>query len=233
MAWIGALIGLVGSQLADSGGGNQQTTKNEIDPRLAQYLYGASGQGGLLNYAGNLSSQQANQGGLNPLQTAGLEMQRQALLDPRYTQGLDQIRGAGSGLLGQPIAGNPFTQGQARQPQMPQAPQLPPMSQAGGGLVSQGPQTMSMGNINANTVTGPGMNAPMQPGNLGLGNPISAAYQPITQQSGPPPQASITQDDLRAWQAQQSAEIARSREPKPWSGVVGPGNSVYDIAGPT
>lgn len=223
MSWAavaGAAIGVVGGAM-NSSDGSTQTVKNEIDPRIGQYLYGASGSGGLLNQVNNLTQQQYGQGGLNPMQTAGLEMQRQVLTDPQYTKGYGEMRSLGSGLLNQGVAGNPFTGGRMAMPQM-QQPQMPPMQQApnqqaggAGGLVTQGPHSLSLGNINANTVTGPGMNAPIQTSNLGM-SPVSAAFQPITQQNGAAPQASLTQDDIRAWMGQQRAQIdARIAEQNP------------------
>ena len=113
MSWAavaGATIGVVGGALGSKDQG-QQTVKQEIDPRIAQYLYGLNGSGGLLGSVEDLRGQQAQQGGLNGLQTAGLEMQRQALMDPRFTQGYDQMRNLGAGLLSQGVAGNPFSRG--------------------------------------------------------------------------------------------------------------------------
>jgi hypothetical protein len=111
MSWAavaGAAVGVVGGAL---NGGSSQSTQQTIDPRVAKYLYGGEGGGGLLNGVNNLQAQQAGQGGLNPMQNAGLEMQRQALMDPRYSQGYDQMRTLGGGLLGQGVAGNPFAAG--------------------------------------------------------------------------------------------------------------------------
>lgn len=118
MSWIslaGGVIGLLG-------GGNQggSTSQNTIDPRIADLLYG---NGGLLNNASALQKQQSSQGGLNPMQMAGLETQRQVLTDPNYSQGYGLMRSLGGGLMGQGVAGNPFTGGQTAFPQ----PQLPPM----------------------------------------------------------------------------------------------------------
>lgn len=113
MTWFAvgtAAIGAIGGAMSDKGGGT--TVQNQLDPRIAKLLYGESGAGGLLNNVNNLYTQQAGQGGLNPMQNAGLEMQRQTLTDPRFTQGFDAMRSAGMGLLGAPVAGNPFTQQQ-------------------------------------------------------------------------------------------------------------------------
>lgn len=185
MPWIGAVVGVAGSLMSDSGSQGGQTTQNSIDPRIAKYLYGESGSGGLLNQVGNLQAQQSAQGGLNPMQTAGLELQRQTLTDPRYTQGFDQMRNLGSGMMNQGVAGNPFT---------------------GGGMVSGGTGGMGGGAPQG----GPQMTIGTQP-RPGMSNSLgftpnaanSSAFQPISQQTAPPGQASVTPDDLRAWQQQQ------------------------------
>jgi hypothetical protein len=115
----GGLLGAaIGSQTGSGGalsGLNSATStaQNTIDPRMSKYLYGADGSGGLLAQVAALQAQQAQNGGLNATQHQGIDMQKAALLSPGYTQGLDQMRSAGSGLLGGPMAGNPFTSGQA------------------------------------------------------------------------------------------------------------------------
>jgi hypothetical protein len=115
----GGLVGAaIGSQTGSGGalsGLNSATStaQNTIDPRMSKYLYGADGSGGLLAQVAALQAQQAQNGGLNATQHQGIDMQKAALLSPGYTQGLDQMRSAGSGLLGGPMAGNPFTSGQA------------------------------------------------------------------------------------------------------------------------
>ena len=113
MSWgavAGAAIGVVGGALGGSDGG-QQVQEKKLDPNLQRYLYGESGQGGLLGAATGLQQQQTAQGGLNPYQNAGLEMQRQTLLSPAWTQGADMKRQAGAALLQGGAAGNPFSSG--------------------------------------------------------------------------------------------------------------------------
>lgn len=109
---------VIGGLMGGSSGGNSatQSTQNQLDPNLMPYLYG---QGGLLGGVNGLYQQQAAQGGLNPMQLSGLEMQRQTLMNPAFTQGFDQMRSLGSGLMSQGVAGNPFTGGRAAMPQMP------------------------------------------------------------------------------------------------------------------
>lgn len=133
MSWAsvaGAAIGVVGGAMTK--GSSSSSSQNQIDPSLQPYLYGP---GGLIGNVNNLYQQQNAQGGLNPLQTAGLEMQRQTLMNPAYTQGFDQMRSLGSSLLGGGVAGNPFgnTMG-------PQQTTMPPMPQGSLGLPSAATQ---------------------------------------------------------------------------------------------
>ena len=106
---LGAVVGAKGTDAT-------QTVQNQIDPRIAQYLYGIDGKGGLLGNTAQLYNQQMANGGLNALQTQGIEQQRQALTDPRFTQGYEQMRALGGGLLGGPMAGNPYSQGRQLPP---------------------------------------------------------------------------------------------------------------------
>lgn len=203
MSWAavaGAAVGVVGSSLQSGGSGSQggQTTQNTLDPRIAPYLYGQSGQGGLLGNVNNLYAQQSGQGGLNPMQNAGLEMQRQTLMDPAFTQGYGQMRNLGAGLLSHGVAGNPFTGGQGSFGGMPSfgsfAPPsfgnspAPGMAQAGG---------------NGGLISPASANIAASPGNLGF----SAASQPIQQATAPPP-APLSQDDLRALLARAQQPVA-------------------------
>lgn len=125
---LAGLIGAVGG--AVSGGGNTTaTTQSQIDPRMAQYLYG-SGYGDTNSMLGAAKQLwQDNRGGINPTMQQGLDIQRAALQDPAYGQAFTQMRSLGTGLMGQPVAGNPFT-----------APQGP-AAQAGGpgGLLGGSP----------------------------------------------------------------------------------------------
>ena len=109
---IGAVAApLIGGLLGGSSGGNTSTQSQKMDPRLDKYVYGGDGNSGLLSDAQGIYKKQLSQGGLNPLQTAGLEMQRQQLMSPQYGQGYDAMRSLGMGLLGGGVAGNPFTGG--------------------------------------------------------------------------------------------------------------------------
>ena len=104
---------LIGGLMGGSEGAKGQTTtaQQTLDPRIAKYLYGENGSGGLMGNTSDLYQKQLGQGGLNPMQNAGLEMQRQAYTDPRYGQSYNNMRDVGIGLMGGGAAGNPFTQG--------------------------------------------------------------------------------------------------------------------------
>jgi hypothetical protein len=126
----GTLIGavapaVVGGLLGGKESSTSAQQKQELDPRMQSLLYGNYTGGGLLGDVNKLSKQQLGQGGLNPMQNAGLEMQRQTLMDPRYSQGYEQMRNSGASLLGSPVAGNPFAQGYTGGPNfnVPQRPQ--------------------------------------------------------------------------------------------------------------
>lgn len=108
---FGEILGSVVGGLLGGGGSESSQTSNKIDDRLAPYVYGKDGKGGLLADVNSLYQQQSAQGGLNPMMRAGLESQRQVLASPQYTQGYDAMRSMGLGLMGGGVAQNPFTSG--------------------------------------------------------------------------------------------------------------------------
>ena len=108
---FGEILGSVFGGLLGGDGSESSQTSNKIDDRLAPYVYGKDGKGGLLADVNSLYQQQAAQGGLNGLQRAGIESQRQVLASPQYTQGYDAMRSMGLGLMGGGVAQNPFTSG--------------------------------------------------------------------------------------------------------------------------
>lgn len=115
MTWVNigvAAVGVVGGAMGSKGSTSETSNKQELDPRMQKLLYEGSGSGGGLvgDAMQNYQTQRA-QGGLNPMQRSGMEMQRQTLMDPGYAKGYDQMRNVGMGLLGSPVAGNPFTTG--------------------------------------------------------------------------------------------------------------------------
>lgn len=108
---FGEILGSVVGGLLGGGGSESSQTSNKIDDRLAPYVYGKDGKGGLLADVMGQYQQQFAQGGLNPMMRAGLESQRQVLASPQYTQGYDAMRSMGLGLMGGGVAQNPFTSG--------------------------------------------------------------------------------------------------------------------------
>lgn len=104
---------IIGSVVGGLLGGDEQTQTQErkMDPRMDKYVYGANGDGGLLGTAYSLMQKQMKTGGLNPLQQAGMEMQRQFLMSPQYQQGYGNMMSLGQSLMGAGVAGNPFMQG--------------------------------------------------------------------------------------------------------------------------
>lgn len=128
---VGNLASLAGGLLgaSDAGKATTATSQNQIDPRMAQYLYG-SGFGDTNSILGAAQQQfLQNRTGLNALQQQGLDLQKNLLTSPEYTQGFNQMRSAASGLLGSQVAGNPFTSGQAS---LQSSPLLGPSSQMAG-----------------------------------------------------------------------------------------------------
>ena len=108
---FGQILGSVVGGLLGGGGSESSQTSNKIDDRLAPYVYGKDGKGGLLADVMGQYQQQFAQGGLNPMMRAGIESQRQVLSSPQYTQGYDAMRSMGLGLMGSGVAQNPFTSG--------------------------------------------------------------------------------------------------------------------------
>lgn len=90
----GSLIGgLLGAGLGYADAKSQPdslTIKNEIDPRLANYAYGANGTGGIAGAANNLMNQQLS--GTNPLSEAGKQISGMANTMPNWGQLVDQSK---------------------------------------------------------------------------------------------------------------------------------------------
>lgn len=107
------LAGIVGGIAGATQGGKDQTatTTQQIDPRMAQYLYG-TGYGDKNSLLGAAQDWwKNNQSGMNANMQQGLDTLKSLYTSPSYSQGYSQMRDVGQGLLGRPIAGNPFTQG--------------------------------------------------------------------------------------------------------------------------
>lgn len=111
MSLLGAGLALAGGLLGSKSGSGTQTAEKKMDPRLDRYVYGEDGQGGLMGTAYGLMQDQLKTGGLNDLQRQGLEMQRQYLMSPQYSQGYTNMANLGQSLMGGGVAGNPFTGG--------------------------------------------------------------------------------------------------------------------------
>ena len=143
---IGGLLGAAAG--AANSGDKTQTSQQRLDPRMEAMLYGADGKGGYLGAATDWFNQ--NKGG-NPLMLQGAQMMADFYRSPQYTEGYNNLRSTGLGLLNTPMAGNPFTQGGAQMPamgggmpstagpQMPQSKDSMPSMQAspdfGGGMM--------------------------------------------------------------------------------------------------
>jgi hypothetical protein len=115
---------------AEAGKPTTATTQQQIDPRMAQYLYG-TGYGDKNSFLGAAQDWwKNNQSGMNANMTQGLDTLKNLYTSPGYTQGYTQMRDVGQGLLGRPIAGNPFTQGGGllgtpmQQPMQPPGPEV-------------------------------------------------------------------------------------------------------------
>jgi len=105
-----AALPIAGAVLGGTSGGKTTTatTTKDMDPRLANYVYGPDGTGGLLGSATKLFNDQMATGGLNELQRQGIDMQKNYLMNPAYAQGYTNMMNVGQGLLGGGVAGNPF-----------------------------------------------------------------------------------------------------------------------------
>ena len=118
---------IAGGLLGATQGGQSQTatTQSRTEPRFDPYLYGDNG------FLSQLQQQfNATKSGTNADITAGQNMLRDLYTSPAYTQGYQDMRSAGQGLLGRSIAGNPFTMASPPQfgrisPAMQQSPENP------------------------------------------------------------------------------------------------------------
>ena len=96
--------------IAGSQGTTSSVNKTQyMDPRLDKYVYGDGTNPGLLADAN--AWYQANKSGMNQQMVDGLNMKYNAATDPTNQGAFRQMVNVGSGLLANPIAGNPFTGG--------------------------------------------------------------------------------------------------------------------------
>lgn len=114
--------------------GQEATAKTQIDPRLDNYYFG---ENGLLPSVDKTFKEQFAQGGLNDVQREGMNQQLSLLRDPGRNKGYQDISNTGAGLLGRPVAGNPFTDGRRTLFTPPAGPPVPQQSM---GLLGQWPQ---------------------------------------------------------------------------------------------
>ena len=104
-AIAGAVAGpLIGGLLGGGGSSQSQSTQQTLDPRMQDAIYGSNG---LLSGAQDYYSQ--NRAGLNSQMLTGMNNQYNQHFAGR--QGFNAMQGAGMGLLGQSMAGNPFSTG--------------------------------------------------------------------------------------------------------------------------
>ena len=102
---IGSVAGpLIGGLLGGEGSSQSQTTQQKLDPRMESAIYG---DGGLLSGAKDWYA--ANKTGLNDQMLTG--MNNQWNQHGASQQGFNQMQSAGMGLMGQGVAGNPFSGG--------------------------------------------------------------------------------------------------------------------------
>lgn len=104
MGWESLIGPIVGGLLGSQGNETKRTQQYTGDPRFDEYMYGA---GGVLPAAARWYGQ--NQTGLNDQMLTGMNNQWAQLGASK--PGFDQMQQTGMGLLGGPVAGNPFTQG--------------------------------------------------------------------------------------------------------------------------
>ena len=137
-AMVGSIAGpLVGGLMGGQGSSQSQSTQQTLDPRMEGAIYG---DGGLLSGAKDWYSQ--NKTGLNNQMLTG--MNNQWNQHGASQQGFNAMQGAGMGLMGRGVAGNPFTgqgglsgftpQMQPQQIYQPAQAQYQPAQQPGGGV---------------------------------------------------------------------------------------------------
>jgi hypothetical protein len=95
---------LIGGLLGSGGSSQSQSTQQTLDPRMQDAVYGANG---LLSGAQDWYGQ--NRAGLNPQMLTGLNNQWNQ--HGASQQGFNQMQSLGIGLMGQGMAGNPFSGG--------------------------------------------------------------------------------------------------------------------------
>lgn len=114
MGFESLIAPVVGGLLGGSDSGSSQSSQQQIDPRIAKYIYGDDSTTGIVPAAYDWYSQ--NKSGLNDQMAQGLNRQWAVYSDPANAQGYTDMQTLGSRLMGAPIAGNPFTDGRMTLP---------------------------------------------------------------------------------------------------------------------
>jgi hypothetical protein len=102
---LGGGLGLLAGM--DSTKDQKTSSTQRMDPRMDALVYG---QGGFLPQAQQWFQNAQNSPAMG-LMNQGAQMQAQHYGSPQYAQQFGQLRDAGMGLLGRPMAGNPFMKG--------------------------------------------------------------------------------------------------------------------------
>ncbi|MEN9885696.1 MAG: hypothetical protein RL758_274 [Pseudomonadota bacterium] len=108
-AAIIATVGAAAIGAMNAPDGPSQTSTNQADPRFNKLLYGSDNQSGLMGAAADWYKR--NKSGMNPQMLQALNDQFSTLSDPGLKAGYQQIQNLGLGLMGSPVASNPFTGG--------------------------------------------------------------------------------------------------------------------------
>lgn len=106
---VASLLG--GAALGSKPTTASQTQQSRLDPQMQKYLYGDGTDPGLLGNAQNWYN--ANKTGMNATMDQGLKTQLGVYTDPANMAGYKAMANKGQSLMSSPIAGNPFTSGQA------------------------------------------------------------------------------------------------------------------------
>jgi hypothetical protein len=179
MPWgaaIAAGAAVVGSSMQADATENAAEKAGKIDPRMDKYIYGDGTINGLLGDSYNLY--QGNKSGMNDQMRQGLNQQWATYTDPSTMAGYRQMSNLGSGLMGAPVMGNPFSDGRVSLMTQQQRPGM-------GGLMSGQPQ---LGGGQSQYPSYQPVVAPPSPG--GLTGPFTAPPPP----SAPAPVAAPKDD---------------------------------------
>lgn len=103
-----ALAGLLGGAAGIAGSGPEtSTSQDKMDPRMDPYVYGDEG---VLKAAQDLYNKHKDG---NPMVQRGAKMTEDYYTSPEFIEEQKKRRAIGMGLLGGPVAGNPFNDGRA------------------------------------------------------------------------------------------------------------------------